>query len=187
MIFNILLLYSASLFGQVHDCTWGWQDPTYAQLQAKLISGVFQNCLQGPGADLLPNANLSDCCKCCYDVDRDDDVDLADFAKFTNCMTDIYENECSDEMCPANEMQINTMGVMTHVLIIELPGFISSLNGPNVLTTCASIEEFVEVYGFRPYDLDGDDDVDLQDFAVFQNGFNGTHYPIDVTAILEPG
>ncbi len=74
---------------------------------------------------------------------------------------------------------------MIHYLIIGLVGFVNNFNGPGVQITCPAIEEFIGVYGFRPYDLDGDGDVDLADFAKFQNGFDGKEYLMDVTAVLE--
>ncbi len=73
-----------------HDCLWWWdQDPTFVALHLKVTSADsgFQKCLRGPG--LTPFG----CCSDCYDVDSDGDVDLRDFARYTNCMSIIFQNE----------------------------------------------------------------------------------------------
>ncbi|MHA2279741.1 MAG: hypothetical protein ACXAC5_02440 [Promethearchaeota archaeon] len=73
---------------------------------------------------------------------------------------------------------------MIHILILSLSGFVANLSGPGVQITCAAIEEFVDVYGFKPYDFDTDDDVDLADFAVFQQEYNGEDVRMDVTHLI---
>ena len=69
---------------------------------------------------------------------------------------------------------------MLHILMFPLIGFINNMEGPSVQVTCANVEEFIDFYGFRPYDFDGDDDVDLADFAVFQRGFDGEKFEVPV-------
>jgi len=65
---------------------------------------------------------------------------------------------------------------MIRVLVWGICGFIGNMSGPGVLETCAMVEDFLEFHGVRPYDFDGDEDVDLADFAKFQNGFDGTGF-----------
>lgn len=52
--------------------------------------------------------------------------------------------------------------------------------GPGTLVSDFCVEEFLRVYGIRPYDFDGDEDVDLADFAIFQRNFDGEHFRQEV-------
>ncbi len=83
---KFVIFYLISFFGQTHDCLWWWDnDPPSAVLNVK--AAQFHLCITGPHGIPTP------CCKDVFDVDDDEDVDLADFAEFTVCVTNISENE----------------------------------------------------------------------------------------------
>ena len=66
---------------------------------------------------------------------------------------------------------ISFVGRISYILW-TMAGFNANMCGPDVVITCDRVEEFMVRYEFRPYDFDGDNDVDLADFAVFQRSYD---------------
>lgn len=62
---------------------------------------------------------------------------------------------------------------MVHNLGLMLIGFGIHMHGPGVCEETNWTKQIDSFYGVMPYDFDADDDVDLADFAAFQNAWDG--------------